>query len=468
MNTIAISFLGFLLGFVAIGVLSTLKKQKTNEDYLLAGQNTPAWLVSLAAVATQNSGFMFIGMIGYTYTAGLSSIWLMVGWLAGDLVSSFFVHKRLREVTEETGGLSYSEVLSRWNQTHWRKMQTIGGIATLIFLGTYAAAQLQAGSKALHVLFGWDYNTGAVIGAIMVVTYCFAGGVRASIWTNAAQSFVMIAAIVIMFIVGFGDAGSLGQIVSDLDAISPTYLSLMPQDLLVPGGMGLLLFVLGWFFAGFGVVGQPHIMLCFMTMKDPEQIKRIRWYYYGWFSSFWVLIVGVGFMARLLLPETANFDAELALPTLSKQLLPDVLVGLVLAGLFAATISTADSQILSCTAAITRDLFPRIKSYMLTKCVTVGVTAVALGIALAGPDSVFDLTLIAWSALAAVFVPLLLVYTTGGKPSEKLAIAMMLGGLVTVVLWRYFALNDLIYDAMPGILAGLVIYAVGKQAKANA
>ena len=194
MNTIAISFITFLLGFVAIGLLSTLQKQKTNEDYLLAGKSMPPWLVSLAAVATQNSGFMFIGMIGYTYAAGLSSIWLMVGWLVGDLLSSTFVHKRLREATGRTEGLSFSEVLARWNGTDWRSIKLFGGLATLMFLGTYAAAQLQAGSKALHVLFDWDYQTGAIIGAVMVVAYCFAGGIRASIWTNAAQSFVMSSA----------------------------------------------------------------------------------------------------------------------------------------------------------------------------------------------------------------------------------------------------------------------------------
>ena len=208
----------------------------------------------------------------------------MIGWLVGDLVSSFFIHKRLRETTGRTDSLSFSEVLARWNGTDWRMVKLFGGVATLVFLGVYAAAQLQAGSKALHVLFGWDYATGAIIGAVMVVAYCFAGGIRASIWTNAAQSFVMFAAIVIMFIVGFGQTDGVGQIVTDLDAVSPTYLSMMPTDLIIPGGMGLALFVLGWVFAGFGVIGQPHIMMCFMTMKNPEQITRIRWYYYGWFT----------------------------------------------------------------------------------------------------------------------------------------------------------------------------------------
>lgn len=463
MNTIAMSFIACLVGFVVIGLLSTFKKQKTNEDYLLAGKSMPPWLVSLAAVATQNSGFMFIGMIGYTYGSGLSSIWLMIGWLAGDLISSTFVHRRLREATGRTEGLSYSEVLARWNGTDWRSIKLFGGIATLVFLGTYAAAQLQAGSKALHVLFGWDYASGAIIGSVMVVAYCFAGGIRASIWTNAAQSFVMFGAIILMFVVGYTHTDGWSQIVTDLGAVSPNYLSLMPSDMMIPGGMGVALFALGWVFAGFGVVGQPHIMMCFMTMKKPEQMQRIRLYYYGWFASFWLLVVGVGFMARLLLPETAEFDAELALPTLSQQLLPDVLVGLVLAGLFAATISTADSQILSCTAAITRDLFPRIKSYMLTKLVTIGVTGIALAIALAGPDSVFDLTLIAWSALAAIFSPLLVVYALGGRPDHRLALSMMAAGLVVVMCWRWAELSDAVYDALPGMLAGLIVYNIGKR-----
>ena len=458
---IVASFGGFLALFVIIGILSTLKNRHTNADYLLAGQSVKPWLVALSAVATNNSGFMFIGMIGYTYAVGLSSIWLMIGWIFGDFLASTFIHKRLRVVTEKENVLSFAGVLSRWHGTDYRRLRVVGGLITVAFLGAYAAAQLNAGSKALYVLFDWDYAVGASIGAGMVLLYCFAGGIRASIWTDAAQSFVMIVAMGLLFFVAASEIGGLNKFFTALGSISPSYMDLFPGDMSLGVFAGPFLFVLGWIFAGFGVVGQPHIMVRFMTMDAPENMNRVRVYYYGWYIAFYTLTVCAGLAARLLLPEVGNFDAELALPTLAQQLLPELLVGLILAGLFAATMSTADSQILSVTAAITHDFTNGKKiSYVMTKLTTVLVVAVALGIALFGNESVFSLVIIAWSALGAAFAPLLAVYALGGKPSEKMALTMMCSGLGAMLLWRYFGLSDIVYEVAPGILVGLLPYVV--------
>lgn len=458
---IVASFGGFLALFVIIGILSTLKNRHTNADYLLAGQSVKPWLVALSAVATNNSGFMFIGMIGYTYAVGLSSIWLMIGWIFGDFLASTFIHKRLRVVTEKENVLSFAGVLSRWHGTDYRRLRVVGGLITVAFLGAYAAAQLNAGSKALYVLFDWDYAVGASIGAGMVLLYCFAGGIRASIWTDAAQSFVMIVAMGLLFFVAASEIGGLNKFFTALGSISPSYMDLFPGDMSLGVFAGPFLFVLGWIFAGFGVVGQPHIMVRFMTMDAPENMNRVRVYYYSWYIAFYTLTVCAGLAARLLLPEVGNFDAELALPTLAQQLLPELLVGLILAGLFAATMSTADSQILSVTAAITHDFTNGKKiSYVMTKLTTVLVVAVALGIALFGNESVFSLVIIAWSALGAAFAPLLAVYALGGKPSEKMALTMMCSGLGAMLLWRYFGLSDIVYEVAPGILVGLLPYVV--------
>ncbi len=350
--------------------------------------------------------------------------------------------------------------------TDYRTLRIVAGIITVVFMGTYAAAQLNAGSKALHVLFDWDYAAGAVIGAIMVLLYCFAGGIRASIWTDAAQSFVMIIAMGLLFAVAVTKTGGVSTFIQALYQVSPDYMNLFPGDLALGGVAGPVLFVLGWVAAGFAVAGQPHIMVRFMAMDNPENMGRVRAYYYAWFIAFYLLTVGAGLAARLLLPEADNFDAELALPTLALELLPEVLVGLILAGLFAATMSTADSQILSCSAALTNDFtHGRKVPYMMTKLATVCVVLVALGIALSGNRSVFSLVLIAWSALASAFAPLLTVYVLGGKPSEKLALSMMLGGLAAMLLWRYFELGGIIYEVAPGILAGLLIYLAGRGFK---
>ncbi len=463
------SFIFFLLLFTLIGVSSSFFAKKSTSDYLLAGQDTPPWLAALSAIATNNSGYMFIGMIGYTYTSGLQSAWLMVGWIFGDFIMSLFVHKKLRNVTEEQSTLSFGGVIAKWNGTNFKKLRFIAGAITFIFLGVYAAAQFKAGSKALHVLFGWDYNTGAIIGSVIVFAYCLSGGLRASIWTDAAQSFVMIVAMFMLLYVGIGESGGWSAFVAKLDAVSPGYLSMMPTGLKIGGGLGVMLFVLGWIFGGFGVIGQPHIMIRFMTVDNAENMKKTKMYYYAWYVAFFAATIGVGLTARLILPSTASFDAELALPLMAQGLLPEILIGVVLAGIFSATMSTADSQILSCSASVTRDLVPNHDkdNIWLTKGATAAVTLMALGIALFGTENVFNLVLMSWSALSAAFGPIIFIYAIGQKVSEKTGISMILIGMFATIIWRQLGLGGTIYEVMPGILAGLITYLVLRNTPVN-
>jgi Na+/proline symporter len=187
-------------------------------------------------------------------------------------------------------------------------------------------------------------------------------------------------------------------------------------------------------------------------------MTRVRWYYYAWYSVFYLLTVGVGLLARLYLTDGSAFDAELALPLMSLELLPEILVGIVLAGLFAATMSTADSQILSCSAALTRDLFiPKKHTYIMTKVATIGVALVSLLVALVAPANVFDLVLIAWSGLGSAFGPLLILYASRRVCSEQQALCVVGSGFAVALVWRYVGLNTYVYEALPGIICGLVI-----------
>ncbi len=457
------SFCCFLLVFVLIGMASAFKHKQTNEDYLLAGQSVKPWLVALSAVATYSSGYMFIGMIGYTYLHGLSSIWLAIGWIFGDFLTSLFIHKRLRVVSEDKNILTYPDALSRWHGTDFKALRVTGGLITLIFLGAYAAAQFNAGSKALHALFGWDYAAGAIIGSVIVVLYCFSGGIRASIWTDAAQGIVMFLSMGILVVAGVNASGGASAFVNALYAVSPTFMSILPHGSPLGSIAGPSLFILGWLFAGFLVIGQPHVMVRFMSMDDPGNMSKTRAYYYFWYTLLFVLTILVGLASRVLIPMTSNFDAELALPTLSLKLLPEALIGLILAGIFAATMSTADSQILSCSASLTRDVLP-IKNvgYYMSKAATVLVTLIALAIALGGNESVFDLVLVASGALGCAFAPLVAIYALGQKPSEAVAMGMMLTGLVVMLAWRNMGLSDITYEVMPGMLAGLSVFLVAK------
>jgi len=463
MTVVVASFVVFLALFALVGIASHRRARGDAADYLVASHSVQPWLVGLSAVATNNSGYMFIGVIGYTHAVGLPSIWLMVGWILGDVVASSLIHRKLRIATERSHAETFAGILSQWQGTEFRIYRRLAAVISLLFLGSYAAAQLSAGSKALSVLFGWAPATGACVGAGIVVAYCFAGGIRASIWTDAAQSFVMVVAMGILFAVSIDALGGFAAAWQALGEVSPTYRSWMPVDLGLGELWGPALFIVGWLFAGFSVAGQPHIMVRFMALDRPERTNRARLYYYAWFVVFYFLANGVGLLSRVLLPVSESFDAELALPTLALQLLPDPMVGLILAGVFAATMSTADSLILSCAGNLSEDLVPRERlPLMLAKGATLATTAVALGIALFAEQSVFALVIASWAVMAAAFAPLLTVYALGGRPSEGVCIAMLVVGVGSVWLWKQFSILADYYEGILGILLGLAVYGVGR------
>lgn len=468
MTTVVLSFLVFLACFVLIGVSSAWFRQDTTDDYLLADRSVPPWLAALSAVATNNSGFMFIGQIAYTYRVGIESVWMMVGWVVGDFVAWKLVHPRVRRESENVNVATVPALLGTTHKGEKRVIVWLAGLMTFVLLGVYAAAQLKAGSTALQTLFGWKPEVGAIIGAIIVVLYCFSGGIRASIWTDAAQSFVMILAMATLLIAASFEVGSPGDVWQNLERQDPQLTAMFPSDL----KFGFVMYLLGMTFGGFGAIGQPHILVRFMAIRSVDEIHRAKLIYFLWFIPFFVASIAVGLYARAYMPDLLSIpltegmtDAqatELAMPEMARRLLPDVLIGLTLAGLFSATMSTADSQILVCSGAITQDINPAWKnSYIASKLATLVVTALALSIALFAGQGVFALVLIAWSALGAGFGPALLLRLLG-IPLSSLTIALMMtAGVATVVAWNVIGYDGDVFKLLPGMLASFLMWPIG-------
>ncbi|EUC68573.1 sodium:solute symporter [Alcanivorax sp. 97CO-5] len=456
MGVTAISFLCVLALFLIIGISSIRKKHEDVNDYLTAGYNTPAWIIGLSSVATNNSGYMFIGLVGYTWVAGVSAFWVALGWLVGDWFVWRGFHRRLREYSETHPVNTIPALTSQNPALASSPLRILSALLTLIFLSVYAAAQLKAGSKALHVMFDWPIWLGAVLGAVVVVLYSFAGGLRASIWTDVAQSFVMLFGMVLLCIVAMINVGFPWTLVDELRNINPALLDWTPDNL----AFGTGAFVLGWVAAGIGAIGQPHILVRTIALRSPDDVPAARKVYFAWYLPFALLTVTISLYARVLLTGDLS-DPELTLPTMAQAYLPDVLAGMVLAAIFAATLSTADSMLLSCSAAISQDLIPRFgQSYVRTKIATLGITLVVLVVALAAPANVFTLVVFAWSSLGGTLGPVIVLRVMNARLTRTTALVMMLAGFTTLITWQALGYSESLYELLPALVVSFGVYAV--------
>jgi sodium/proline symporter len=250
-------------------------------------------------------------------------------------------------------------------------------------------------------------------------------------------------------------------LMAELAAIEPDLSLLVPPDL----RFGFAIYLAGMIFGGLGVIGQPHVLVRTMTLEDASRLARARVYYFAWLIPFYVMAIWVGLHARVILPElmgSATLSTEQALPLLGIELLPDVLVGLLLAGLFSATMSTADSQILACTTAVTQDLRPKWSdSYGMSKATTLVVTVIALTIALNSGSGVFRLVLDAWAVLSCSLGPLVIIRLLGLPCSERLGVGLVVVGLVVSNVWVASEWAGDTYVNFPGMAVVFATYAVG-------
>ncbi len=391
-------FIALLTLFIYIGYRASQNNQNTRNDYLLTGQTTPPLLAALSAAASKYSGYMFVGLVGYIYYQGLSAIWILLGFLFGDILAFFSLHQKVNEETRRNKTKTFIGLISCWNDNNYIVLRKILGFIALFFLMIYASAQLYAGGKKLYAAFNWPVTLGAVVCATIIVVYCLKGGLRASIWTDDAQAIVMIFALAILMITAILKSHGTSAFFGNLQNISPDYMRFGLERF---GSLGaLLLFALGWLFNEIGTCGQPHIMVRFMALDKTQNSPITGAYYFLWSTFFLLLVMGCSLSARLFVSEGSLSDGELALPILAQLLLPSIAVGILIAGMFSAIISTTDSLILSCSAIISEE-FAISKNQKQHYLVTLITIISALCISLVAPAKVFTLVIFSWSALAS-------------------------------------------------------------------
>ena len=462
---ILISFLFFLGLFAGVGLASMRVKKDTTDDYLVAGRGMHPALAALSAVSTWNSGYMFIGAVGFTYMMGYNVLWMAVASMAGQLVAWAWLYKFIQQEGRERNVRSLSSLVAEKAGAPEAKL---AAILSVLFLSIYAAAQLTSGGKALLVMLGWDELIGILIGFVLVVAYCYAGGIRASIWTDAVQSCVMIVGSLILCWIALGEVGGFSGLNSELKSQDPALINIMPPGLM----FGISMWAFAFFLGGLAVAGQPQVVSRIMTLDSDSDRKQAMVWFFVWQTPFIIMITFIGLASRFLF-DSADFDPELGLPMLAMGTMPALGVGMILASIFAATMSTADSQVLACTAAITDDVKPEWREdHKTTKKVTLVVAAFATAISIGGlyipgGDSVFKLVVLAVYGLGSVFVPLLIIRWAGFKPDSTHSIVMMVSAFSAVILWsmlpaimgwKTVAGADGIFPSVPGMGAAFLAH----------
>ena len=396
---------------------------------------------------------------------GYSIIWIGLGSMIGQIVAWIWLYKFIQQSANERGVRSLSSLVSNVTGSPEAKL---AAVLSVLFLAVYAAAQLTSGGKALYVMLGWSEVIGILIGFVLVVAYCYAGGIRASIWTDAAQSSVMIIGSSLLCYVAMQEVGGISGLHEGLESQNANLTSMVPADL----NFGVSLWIFAFFLGGLSVAGQPQVVTRVMTLATDQDRKTAMLWFFAWQTPFLLIMVIIGLASRVVFTG-ADFDPELGLPMLAMETLGPFWVGLILASIFAATMSTADSQVLACTAAFTDDVMPQIsQDHKKTKIVTLVIAAFAtaisiFGLYVPGGDSVFALVVLAVYGLGSIFVPILIIRWAGYEPDTNHTMAMMLAALFTVILWSVSGFGDDIFPSVPGMGAAFITHFVMNQLRSS-
>ena len=461
MSITLISFSFFLLGIVGIiGFMALKKSSGTGTDYFLASQNVSPYLLALSSTASKFSGFIFIGLMGAAYLQGTVVIWITIGLAIGNIIYAPVIF--LLQKTNITGwALSVGELMTFWRGENRVWLRRFIGILTLTFFIIYAAAQFKAGGKALGVAFGQPGYVGIWLSTVVVLFYCWSGGIRASIWTDAAQLIMMVLSFAFILIAVLIQEGGVGNLIDAYVATAPgsNEVALIPQNLSIGGYPGFFLFLLGFIALGMGVLGNPHILIRAMALEKTQDVKKFVITLYTFETFFICLIVAVGLCTRVILGKMENFDAEVSLILSAQKILPEVAVGLLLAGVFSSALSTADSQIISCSASLMRDLpEPPKDSVFWAKVGTISVAILAALVAIFAQDNVYSLVTLSFSGLGASIGSVLILRLINVDISEWGAISVAMAGAGSVITWYGLGLSKYCNEALAGFVGAFVTY----------
>ncbi|MEW6996837.1 sodium/proline symporter PutP [Colwelliaceae bacterium BS250] len=463
----------YFIVMIAIGLYAFKKSTSDVSGYMLGGRSLSPSVTALSAGASDMSGWMLMGLPGAMYITGLSSMWIAVGLVLGAYANYLIVAPRLRTYTElANDSITLPDFFENRFNDDTRILRMVSSIVIVLFFTLYTSSGVVAGGKLFETSFGLNYEMGLYITAGVVVLYTMFGGFLAVSLTDFVQGCIMFVALVLVPVVVINDIGGLSVMQSSIHEINPDLFNMF-------NGVSLLaiLSAMAW---GLGYFGQPHIIVRFMAIRSVEDLPVARRIGMSWMivSICGAMATGFAGIAYVAKTGTNLQDPETIFILLSQLLFNPLIAGFLLAAILAAIMSTISSQLLVTSSSLTGDFY---KTYLNKEAsekqlVTAGrisvllVALVSITLAYDRDSSILSLVSNAWAGFGAAFGPLVILSLYWKRMNKHGALAGMLTGAVTVLVWIYAPisingsnLSSLMYEIVPGfILATIAIVVVSR------
>ena len=466
-NSILFTFAFYLVVIFALGYIGW-RRTRNLADYVLGGRRLGTWVTALSAGASDMSGWLLLGLPGYTYASGLEAVWLVVGLWVGTYFNWRLVAQRLRVLSHELNALTIPDYLTARFKDTSRLIKVIAALCIIMFFTFYTASGLVAGGKLFNSVFGMPYGWAVVTGASVIVVYTLLGGFLAVSWTDFLQGSLMLFALLLVPALALSEAGTGLDIGPAIREVNPALLDMFTDKLGVELSGLAIASLLAW---GLGYFGQPHILARFMAIHSPDEMSRARRIAMSWVSLSMIGALMAGLAGIVLFGDALQADGERVFIELIGRLLQPLPAGICLAAILAAIMSTADSQLLVASASLADDLYKSCWRQAATdrELVWVGrfgvvVIAIVAAVIARDPDSsVLKMVAYAWAGFGAAFGPVILFSLFYRNMTRHAAIAGMLTGAVTVVIWKQYDHGLFaVYELLPGfVLASMAILLTG-------
>jgi sodium/proline symporter len=453
-----VTFAVYILGMIAIGFFA-FRATRNFGDYILGGRRIGSVVTALSAGASDMSGWLLMGLPGAVFLFGISQSWIAIGLIIGAYLNWLLIAGRLRVFTEiNHNSLTLPDYFSRRFDDNSSLLKIISAVIILIFFTIYCASGVVAGAKLFESTFGLSYGWAMLAGAGATIAYTFIGGFLAVSWTDTIQASLMMFALILTPIMVMVNAGGFTDALANIQSLNPDYTNIFAHMDLIA-----IISLLGW---GLGYFGQPHILARFMAADSHEVMKNARRISMTWMILCLAGAITVGFFGIAFFANNPNLaylidngKHERIFIELSKLLFNPWIAGILLAAILAAVMSTLSCQLLVCSSALTEDFYrafirPKAKQRELVwvgRIMVLLVSVIAILLAINPNNSVLDLVSHAWAGFGAAFGPIVVFSVFWARMTRNGALAGMITGAITVLLWINFNWFEL-YSLIPGFL----------------